>query len=106
MSEEAKWLISFVPLALTEPSEPILHDTVLPTNQVPWITYYRKNLRKEIVHPTAPSTSVHESKPTQAHGMTKLNNNNLCIEDDIIDVVEKDMTNLKKRTRLPEVMKL
>ena len=38
-------------MAPTEPPEPILHDTILPTNQVPWITYYKKNLRKEMVPP-------------------------------------------------------
>ena len=72
-----KRLTNLVPLTPTKPSEPILHDTVLPTDQVPWIIYYRKNLRKKMVHPTALSALAHESKPTQTQDTTKLNNNNL-----------------------------
>ena len=33
-------------------------DTNLPTNQVPWITDYRRNIRKEVGSPTAQPTSV------------------------------------------------
>ncbi|KAA0052840.1 reverse transcriptase [Cucumis melo var. makuwa] len=93
-SEEANWLIPFIPISSTAPSELILHDTVLPTNQVPWITYYRKNLRKEMVPPTDPLALVHESEPTQAQGTIELNNDNLYVEDDIVDVVEDDKTNM------------
>ncbi|TYK04876.1 hypothetical protein E5676_scaffold143G00690 [Cucumis melo var. makuwa] len=38
VSEEGNWPILFIPLAPTKPPETILHDTVLPTNQVLWIT--------------------------------------------------------------------
>ncbi|XP_038889224.1 uncharacterized protein LOC120079112 [Benincasa hispida] len=40
-------------------------DPVLPTNQVPWKTYYRKDLRKEVVSPVEPKLSalVYESIP-------------------------------------------
>lgn len=68
-SEETNWSSSSVPSDLFELlSEPILsfHDTILPTKQVPWITYYRKNLRKEMVPSTASLAPVHESEPTQA----------------------------------------
>ena len=34
-SEDANLPILFIPIASTEPPKPILHDTVLPTNQVP-----------------------------------------------------------------------
>ena len=46
-----------------------------------------------MVPPTALSVLVHESKPTQAQGTTKLNNN-VCVKDNIIDVVEEDMHNM------------
>ncbi|KAA0050772.1 reverse transcriptase [Cucumis melo var. makuwa] len=47
-----------------------------------------------MVPPTALPTPVHEYEPTQAQGTTELNNNNLCVEDDIVDVVEDDRTNM------------
>ena len=47
-----------------------------------------------MVPPTLPSALVHESKPTQAKGTIELNNNNLCVENDIVDVVEVDITNM------------
>ncbi|TYK08937.1 reverse transcriptase [Cucumis melo var. makuwa] len=56
-SEETNWSTSSVPNDL----KPILsaHDTVLPTEQVPWITYYKKNLKMEMVSPTALPIVVH-----------------------------------------------
>ncbi|TYJ98043.1 Retrovirus-related Pol polyprotein from transposon TNT 1-94 [Cucumis melo var. makuwa] len=93
---------SFIPLDPSMPSKPIPHNTVLPTNQVPKITYYRKNLRKEVVSPTAPSPSVRDSKLTYAQGTTNSNNYNLCAEDNIVDavddVVEEDRDNFKDFT--------
>ena len=75
--------------------EPTLttHDTVLPTRQVPWITYYRKNLRKEIAAPTDMSAPVQSSEPTQAQGTTDPDNNticaeNVCVENDIVDLTK------------------
>lgn len=41
---------------------------------------------------TTPLAPAHESEPTQAQGMTELNNNNLGVENDIVDVTEEDMT--------------
>ena len=46
------------------------HNTVLPTNKVPQITYYRRNLKKEIRFPIAQPTSVQGSEPPQCQGMT------------------------------------
>ncbi|KAA0057304.1 hypothetical protein E6C27_scaffold280G001470 [Cucumis melo var. makuwa] len=34
-SEKANWHVPFTPIAPTKPPEPILHDTVLPTNKSP-----------------------------------------------------------------------
>jgi len=80
--------------------EPILttHDTVLPTRQVPWITYYRENLRKEIVAPTDMPAPVQSSEPTQAQGTTDPDNNtvcakNVCVENDIVDLTKLRVEN-------------
>ena len=50
VSEESNYV---VPLESTYPTLGILpdpnpHSTVVPTDQVPWKTYYRRNLRKEV----------------------------------------------------------
>ena len=39
------------------------HSTVLPTNQVPWKTYYRRNLRKEVESPVVQTAPVQDSEP-------------------------------------------
>ncbi|TYK26688.1 Retrovirus-related Pol polyprotein from transposon TNT 1-94 [Cucumis melo var. makuwa] len=45
--------------------------------------------------PTAPTDSpVYEFEPTESQGTTELINNNLGVEDDIVDVVEEDKTNI------------
>ncbi|TYK00119.1 uncharacterized protein E5676_scaffold596G00770 [Cucumis melo var. makuwa] len=48
VSEESNNTFEFV-----EPTPIIVsnidpHPIILPTNQVPWITYYKRNLRKEV----------------------------------------------------------
>ena len=47
-----------------------------------------------MVWPIALSASVHEFEPTQAQGVMELNHINLCVDDDIVDVVEEDKTNM------------
>nr|ADN34180.1 hypothetical protein [Cucumis melo subsp. melo] len=93
---------SFIPLDPSMPSKPIPHNTVLPTNQVPKITYYRKNLRKEVVSPTAPSPSVRDSKLTYAQGTTNSNNYNLCAEDNIVDAVDDVVEEDRDNVTVPE----
>ncbi|KAA0040181.1 putative mitochondrial protein [Cucumis melo var. makuwa] len=61
-SEESNCTLEFI-----EPTPSILFDSypqliVLPTNQVSWKTYYRRNLRKEIKSSTDQSASVQDSK--------------------------------------------
>ena len=34
------------------------YNTILPTTQVPWIIYYRRNLRKEVESPIAQLTLI------------------------------------------------
>ena len=50
MSEESNYMLpleSTCPTVVTLP-DPNPHSSVLPTNQVPWKTYYRRNLRKGV----------------------------------------------------------
>ncbi|KAA0049856.1 Beta-galactosidase [Cucumis melo var. makuwa] len=53
VSEESNSTFEFVeptPIAMSD-IDP--HPIILPTNQVPWKTYYRRNLRKEVGSPTS-----------------------------------------------------
>jgi len=73
-SEESNsnWVISLEstsPTLVTIPS-PDSHYTVLPTNQVPWKTYYRRNLRKEVGSPANQPAPVQDSEPLRDQGMT------------------------------------
>ena len=64
MSEESNWVgplesthSTFVTLPLPDPKP---HKTVLVT-KVPCMTYYKRNLRKEIGSPTAQPASIQDS---------------------------------------------
>ncbi|KAA0032605.1 reverse transcriptase [Cucumis melo var. makuwa] len=67
------------------------HPIILPTNKVPWKTYYRRNLRKEVVSPISqPSAPVQDSEPPRDQGMenpTEPCINNIMNENDRSDVV-------------------
>ena len=63
------------PLEYTSPTlvtlfDPNFHPMVLHTNQVPWITYYKRNLRKEIESPIDQPTPVQDSEVPRDQGMT------------------------------------
>lgn len=45
------------------------------------------------MHPIASPTLVHEFEPIQTQGTIELDNNNLCVDDDMF-VVEEDKTNM------------
>ena len=79
MSEESNWVIALesinpicTPLANPDP-----HNTILPTNQVPWKTYYRKNLRKEPGSPTTQPAPVQDFEPLRDQGMTGTTNSHI-----------------------------
>ena len=64
VSEELNWVI---PLEFTRPTLVTLplpdlnpHNIVLPTNQFPWTTYYRRNLIKEVGSPIAQPTLIQD----------------------------------------------
>ncbi|KAA0050393.1 Cysteine-rich RLK (RECEPTOR-like protein kinase) 8 [Cucumis melo var. makuwa] len=62
------------------------HPIILPTNQVPWKTYYKRNLRKEVGSPTSqPPASVQDFEPPRDQGMenpTEPCTNNTMSEND------------------------
>ncbi|KAA0034861.1 E3 ubiquitin-protein ligase PRT1 isoform X2 [Cucumis melo var. makuwa] len=64
-SEESNWVIF---LKSTSPTFALLpnldpHNTILPTNQVPWKTYYRRNLRKNVGSSTTQPAPIQDSEP-------------------------------------------
>ncbi|KAA0042083.1 reverse transcriptase [Cucumis melo var. makuwa] len=57
VSEESNSTFEFIEPTPNTVSDVDTHPIILPTNQVPWKTYYRRNLRKEVGSPTSqPST--------------------------------------------------
>ena len=78
-SEESNWVIFlestspfFTPLPNPDP-----HNMILPTNEVPWKTYYRRNLRKEPESPNTQLAPVQDSKPLRDQGMTDTTNSHI-----------------------------
>ncbi|TYJ98049.1 reverse transcriptase [Cucumis melo var. makuwa] len=65
------------------------HPIILPTNQVPWKTYYRRNLRKKVGSPTNQSSApVQDFEPPRDQGMenpTEPCTNNTMGENDRSD---------------------
>ncbi|KAA0037201.1 Cysteine-rich RLK (receptor-like protein kinase) 8 [Cucumis melo var. makuwa] len=84
------------------------HPIILPTNQVPWKTSYRRNLKKEVGSPTSqPPTPVQDSEPSRHQGMenpTEPCTNNTMNENDRSDVLEN--VEEKKQKQKPITMKL
>ncbi|XP_038880843.1 uncharacterized protein LOC120072531 [Benincasa hispida] len=68
-----------------------VNEPILPTEQIPWIMYYRRNLRKEIPPHVTFLTPVHESErvsvpDTSTHIPDNGNinaNNDACVESDV-----------------------
>ncbi|KAA0054261.1 reverse transcriptase [Cucumis melo var. makuwa] len=58
---------------------------LLPTNQIPWKTYYRRNLRKGVESPVVQTAPVQDSEPIKDQGMTdsiNSHNNNRMSKND------------------------
>ncbi|KAA0064803.1 reverse transcriptase [Cucumis melo var. makuwa] len=73
----------FFPVSHLQGESP--HCTILPTNQIPWKTYYRRNLRKEVGSPAKPPAPVQDTKPPRDQGMenpTESCTNNTMSEND------------------------
>ncbi|TYK11079.1 Beta-galactosidase [Cucumis melo var. makuwa] len=90
VSEESNNTFEFVEPTLITVSDIDPHPIILPTNQVPWKTYYRRNLRKEVGSPTSqPPAPVQNFEPPRDQGMenpTKPCTNNTMSENDKSDI--------------------
>ncbi|KAL0549791.1 hypothetical protein IC582_014280 [Cucumis melo] len=63
VNEESNSTFEFIEPTPNTVSDIKHHPIILPTNQVPWKTYYRRNLRKEVESPTSqPSALIQHSK--------------------------------------------
>ncbi|TYK03081.1 ty3-gypsy retrotransposon protein [Cucumis melo var. makuwa] len=84
------------------------HSTVLPTNQVPWKTYYRRNLRKGVESSVVQTAPVQDSEPIIDQCMTDSINsygNNRMSENDRSETNSTDShTNSKDRIDENEVV--
>ena len=70
VSEESNCTLKFIRPTPSILSNFDLHPIFLPTNQIPWKTYYMRNLIKEVGSPTSQSPAlVQDSKPPQDQGM-------------------------------------
>ena len=72
VSEKSNYMLfleSSYPTVVTLP-DPSPHSRVLLTNQVPWKTYYRRNLRKEVESPAVQTAPVQDSEPIRDQGVT------------------------------------
>ncbi|TYK30560.1 putative inactive tRNA-specific adenosine deaminase-like protein 3 isoform X6 [Cucumis melo var. makuwa] len=101
VSEESNNTFEFI-----EPTPSIVSDIdphliILPTNQVPWKTYYRRNLRKEVGSPTSQTLAlVQDFEPPQDQGMenpTESCTNNTISENDRSDAAV--LGNMEKKNR-------
>ncbi|KAA0051242.1 retrotransposon protein, putative, unclassified, expressed [Cucumis melo var. makuwa] len=90
VSEESNSTFEFIKPTPSTVSDIDPHPIILPTNQVPWKTYYRRNLRKEVGSLTSqPLAPVQDSKPLRDQGMenpTEPCTNNTMNENDRSDV--------------------
>ncbi|KAL4022748.1 hypothetical protein IC575_016493 [Cucumis melo] len=91
VSEESNDTFKFIEPTPSTISDVDPHPIILPTNQVPWKTYYRRNLRKEVGSPTSqPPAPVQDFEPPRDQGMenpTKPCTNNTISENNRSDVV-------------------
>ncbi|KAA0050709.1 Beta-galactosidase [Cucumis melo var. makuwa] len=107
VSEESNNTFKFVEPTPITVSDIDPHPIILPTNQVPWKTYYRRNLRKEVGSPTSqPSAPVQHFEPPRDQGMEnpkKPCTNNTMSENDKSDVVVLENMEEKNRDDETEV---
>ncbi|KAL0556912.1 hypothetical protein IC582_005429 [Cucumis melo] len=104
VSKESNSTFEFVESTPITVSDIDPHPIVLPTYQVPWKTYYRRNLRKEVGSPTSqPPALVQDFEPPRDQGMenpTKPYTNNTMSENDKSDVAV--LENMEEKNREDE----
>ncbi|KAA0053629.1 Beta-galactosidase [Cucumis melo var. makuwa] len=107
VSEESNSTFEFVEPTSITVSDIDPHPIILPTNQVPWKTYYRRNLRKEVGSLTSqPPAPVQDFEPPRDQGMenpTKPCTNNTMSENDKSDVAVLENMEEKNRDDETEV---
>ncbi|KAA0036613.1 reverse transcriptase [Cucumis melo var. makuwa] len=70
VSEESNSTFEFIEPTPSTVSDIDPHPIILPTNQVPWKTYYKMNLKKEVESPNSqPPTPVQDFEPPRDQGM-------------------------------------
>ncbi|KAA0063920.1 reverse transcriptase [Cucumis melo var. makuwa] len=101
VSEEFNNTFEFIESTPSTVSDVDPHPIILPTNQVPWKTYYRRNLKKEGGSPTSqPLALVQDFKPPRGQGMenpTEPCTNNTMSENDRSDVAV--LENMEEKNR-------
>ncbi|KAA0063376.1 Cysteine-rich RLK (receptor-like protein kinase) 8 [Cucumis melo var. makuwa] len=94
VSEESNNTFEFIEPTPSTVSDIDPHPIILPTNQVPWKPYYRRNLKKEVGSSISqPPTLVQDFKPPRDQGMenpTEPCTNNTMNENDRSDVAVLD----------------
>ncbi|TYK10665.1 Beta-galactosidase [Cucumis melo var. makuwa] len=101
MSEESNNTFEFIEPIPSTVSDVDPHPIILPTNQVPWKTYYKRDLKKEVGSSTSqPPTPVQDFEPHRDQGMenpTEPYTNNTMSENDrsYVAVLE----NMKEKNR-------
>ncbi|KAA0045027.1 Beta-galactosidase [Cucumis melo var. makuwa] len=99
--EESNSTFEFIEPTPSTVSDIDPHPIILPTNQVPWKTYFRRNLRKEVGYPTnQPPAPVQDFEPPRDQGMenpTEPCINNTMSENDRSDAVV--LENMEEKNR-------
>ncbi|TYK25905.1 Cysteine-rich RLK (receptor-like protein kinase) 8 [Cucumis melo var. makuwa] len=101
VSKESNSTFEFIEPTPSTVSDIDPHPISLPTNQVPWKTYYRRNLRKEVGSSTSqPPTPVQDFEPPRDQGMenpTEPCTNNTMSENNRSDAAV--LENMEKKNR-------
>ncbi|TYK20357.1 reverse transcriptase [Cucumis melo var. makuwa] len=82
-NEKSNCTLEFVETTPCTVSNSDPHLIALPTNQVPWKTYYRKNLRKKLESPTSKPAPVQDFEPSRDQGTE--NPTNPCTDNKMSD---------------------
>ncbi|KAA0048599.1 reverse transcriptase [Cucumis melo var. makuwa] len=101
VSEESNSTFEFIEPTPSTVSDVDPHPIILPTNQVPWKAYYKRNLRKEVGSPTSqPPAPIQDFEPPRDQGMknpTEPCTNNTMSENDRSDVAV--LENMEEKNR-------
>ena len=101
VNEESNCTLEFIEPTPSTMSDFNSHLTCLPTNQVPWKTYYRRNLIKEVESSTSqPLAPIQDSEPPRDQSMenpAEPCTNNKMSENDSSDIAILENVEAKKQ---------